>query len=542
MAGLARYDGPIDEPLTPGPGPPTRAPRGSRPRSPGSRRSWPGALSSVELTEAYLRRIERLDPVLHAVIETNPDARTIAARRDAERRAGRVRGPLHGIPVLVKDNIATNDAMETTAGLARAGRQPGAARRAIVTRLRAAGAVILGKANLSEWANFRGLVPPAVNDARPPPQRLERSGRVHPQPVRPRLGPVRLELRARRSRPAANLCAIAIGTETDGSIVCPAGQQRGRRPQADGRAGRPGRDHPDRPQPGHGRTDDPHRDRRRDRAERRCARRSATSRGRRLPRDYRRPSGRARCAAPGSASIGGCSPATRRRTPGSTPSPSAALDMMRRSGRPSSTRSSRPTRSRSRRRADRPVQRVQGRHRPYLAGCAARRCGRSATSSPSTTSTARTSCATSGRSSSTSRTRRPVSTTRPIARRGRAAWPRPATNGIDRILAADRLDAIVGAGLRRFVGAGGRRLSGISVPTGTTDDGRPGGVWLSAGLPRRSRRCSASRSTSRARSAAGHARRFAGYAPRPAARRRASVRSRSQTAGRTRREDLPADV
>ena len=93
-------------------------------------------MTALELTEAYLRRIERLDPLLHAVIETNPEALDIAARRDAERRSGRVRGPLHGIPILVKDNIATNDAMETTAGsLALVGsRVPRDAR--IVARLR----------------------------------------------------------------------------------------------------------------------------------------------------------------------------------------------------------------------------------------------------------------------------------------------------------------------------------------------------------------------------------------------------------------------
>src|SRR6476469_9393804 len=118
-----------------------------------------GALNSVELTRAYLDRIGRLDPLLHAVIETNPAALEIAARRDAERRAGRSRGPLHGIPVLLKDNIATNDAMETTAGsLALVGSR--VARDAtVVARLRAAGGIILGKANLTEWANFRGVHP-----------------------------------------------------------------------------------------------------------------------------------------------------------------------------------------------------------------------------------------------------------------------------------------------------------------------------------------------------------------------------------------------
>jgi amidase len=115
-----------------------------------------GALSSSELTAAYLGRISALDPVLNAVIETNPDALAIARRRDRELRHGRWRGPLHGIPVLIKDNIATADRMETTAGsLALVGSLvPEDA--PLVHRLRSAGAVVLGKTNLSEWANFRG--------------------------------------------------------------------------------------------------------------------------------------------------------------------------------------------------------------------------------------------------------------------------------------------------------------------------------------------------------------------------------------------------
>ena len=116
-------------------------------------------LSSEDLTSAYLDRIALLNPTLHAVIQTNPDALRIARRRDHERRHGQVRGPLHGIPILLKDNIATDDRMETTAGsLALVGSQvPEDA--TVAARLRAAGAVILGKANLSEWANFRGFVP-----------------------------------------------------------------------------------------------------------------------------------------------------------------------------------------------------------------------------------------------------------------------------------------------------------------------------------------------------------------------------------------------
>ena len=114
--------------------------------------------TSLALVRAYLARIRAIDksgPRINAVIELNPDAIAIARELDRERKAGKVRGPLHGIPVLIKDNIATKDAMLTTAGsLALVGAR--APRDAfVVTRLREAGAVILGKTNLSEWANFR---------------------------------------------------------------------------------------------------------------------------------------------------------------------------------------------------------------------------------------------------------------------------------------------------------------------------------------------------------------------------------------------------
>ena len=117
-----------------------------------------GKTSSQALVRAYLARIKAYDksgPRINSVIEVNPDALIIARERDKERKAGKLRGPLHGIPVLIKDNIATSDKMQTTAGsLALVGSR--AARDAfIVTRLRDAGAVILGKTNLSEWANFR---------------------------------------------------------------------------------------------------------------------------------------------------------------------------------------------------------------------------------------------------------------------------------------------------------------------------------------------------------------------------------------------------
>ncbi|KAJ3335600.1 hypothetical protein HDU93_004932 [Gonapodya sp. JEL0774] len=112
------------------------------------------SLSSFSrLTQSYISQIERLNPILRAIIEVNPDALTIAADRDAERKAGVVAGPLHGVPIAVKDNIATRDKMETTAGsLALLGaKAPEDA--TVIAKLRKAGAIILAKANMSEWAN-----------------------------------------------------------------------------------------------------------------------------------------------------------------------------------------------------------------------------------------------------------------------------------------------------------------------------------------------------------------------------------------------------
>ena len=170
-------------------------------------------LTSVELTQGYLDRIEELNPLLGAVIQTNPDALAIAARLDRERRLGRSRGPLHGIPVLLKDNIATDDALETTAGsLALVGAQV-PADATIVTKLRNRGAVILGKANLSEWANFRGFAPFNGWSAR---------GGFTRDPYLLDFDPCGSSSGSAVA-PAASLCAAAVGTETDGSVVCPSG-------------------------------------------------------------------------------------------------------------------------------------------------------------------------------------------------------------------------------------------------------------------------------------------------------------------------------
>jgi amidase len=174
-----------------------------------------GELSSKQLVMGYLGRIQSLNPLLHSVIETNPDAIAIAQHLDNERRRGHVRGPLHGIPILVKDNIATDDRMETTAGsLALVGsRVPGDA--PIIQQLRKAGAVILGKANLGEWANFRGnliFYPLTVGWS-------ARGGDT--------INAYDLTYTSWGSSSgsgngaAANLCSVAVGTETDGSITGP---------------------------------------------------------------------------------------------------------------------------------------------------------------------------------------------------------------------------------------------------------------------------------------------------------------------------------
>jgi amidase len=182
-----------------------------------------GELTSARLVRDYLDRIYSLNPLLHSVIETNPLAVCIAQQLDQERRNGQVRGPLHGIPVLVKDNIATasescngNDQMmQTTAGsLALVNSVvPGDA--VIIRRLRNAGAVILGKTNLGEWANFRGndnVYPLAVGWS-------ARGGNT--------INPYNLSYTSWGSSSgsangvAANLCSVAVGTETDGSITGP---------------------------------------------------------------------------------------------------------------------------------------------------------------------------------------------------------------------------------------------------------------------------------------------------------------------------------
>src|SRR5450432_2778261 len=172
-----------------------------------------GQISSKQLTNGYLRRIQELNPILHAVIETNPDALAIAEQLDKERQHGHLRGPLHGIPVLVKDNIATLDKMQTTAGSLALVDSKVPADAVIVQRMRAAGAVILGKANLSEWANFRGNAPFNGWSAR---------GKFTRDPYLLSFDPCGSSSGSAGSA-AANLCSVAVGTETDGSIVCPSG-------------------------------------------------------------------------------------------------------------------------------------------------------------------------------------------------------------------------------------------------------------------------------------------------------------------------------
>jgi amidase len=172
-----------------------------------------GELTSVALVQRYRERITALDGKLRSVLEVNREAEAIAERLDGERAAGKLRGPLHGIPILVKDNIDTGDTMLTTAGSLALASTPPARRDAFaITKLRAAGAIILGKTNLSEWANFRGKASVSGWSGRGGqtrnPYALDRS----PSGSSSGSG----------AATAAGLCAVSLGSETDGSIVSPA--------------------------------------------------------------------------------------------------------------------------------------------------------------------------------------------------------------------------------------------------------------------------------------------------------------------------------
>lgn len=173
-----------------------------------------GEFTARSITEFYLKQIEAVDksgPLLNSVIELNPDALAIADALDLERKSGKIRGPLHGIPVLIKDNIDTSDKMMTTAGALALVGNIASKDAFIVNQLRNAGAVLLGKTNLSEWANFRS--------ERSTSGWSSRGGQTRNPYVLDR-NPCGSSSGS-GSAVAANLCAIAIGTETNGSIACP---------------------------------------------------------------------------------------------------------------------------------------------------------------------------------------------------------------------------------------------------------------------------------------------------------------------------------
>ncbi|MGZ7040757.1 MAG: amidase [Thermoanaerobaculia bacterium] len=173
-----------------------------------------GRFSARSLTDAYLARIDEIDkhgPTINSIIEINPDAQEIADGLDRERKEKGARGPLHGIPIVIKDNIETADRMHTTAGSLALSENIAAHDAFVAEKLRAAGAVIIGKTNLSEWANFRSTHSTSGWSGR---GGLTRS-------------PYALDRNACGSSSgtgaaiAANLAAIGIGSETDGSVVCP---------------------------------------------------------------------------------------------------------------------------------------------------------------------------------------------------------------------------------------------------------------------------------------------------------------------------------
>ncbi|MDM8002855.1 MAG: amidase, partial [Bacteroidota bacterium] len=173
-----------------------------------------GDFTITDVVQAYLDRIQAIDdggPTLNAVIQTNPDALSIAAQLDQELKEGKKRGPMHGVPVLLKDNIDTHDQMATTAGSRALAESHPLQDSYIAMKLREAGAVIIGKTNLSEWANFRGNLSSSgwsgVGGQTKNPYVLDRNpcGSSSGSGV----------------AVSANLTMIAIGTETNGSIVCP---------------------------------------------------------------------------------------------------------------------------------------------------------------------------------------------------------------------------------------------------------------------------------------------------------------------------------
>ena len=177
-----------------------------------------GSLTAQSLATSYLTRIEAMDrrgPMLRAVLEVNPDAMAQATALDAERKARGPRGPLHGMPVLIKDNIATLDRMNTTAGSLALEGVPVPRDAFIVTRLRAAGAVILGKTNLSEWANFRSTRSSSGWSGRG--GQCLNAYALDRTPCGSSSGSA--------TGVASDFCAVAVGTETDGSIICPSSVQ-----------------------------------------------------------------------------------------------------------------------------------------------------------------------------------------------------------------------------------------------------------------------------------------------------------------------------
>ena len=174
-----------------------------------------GQRTSAEITRLYLERVAALDragPGLRSLIEINPDALDIAERLDRERGGGSVRGPLHGVPIVVKDNIDTADGMTTTAGSYALEGHIAARDSSVAEKMRAAGAIILAKANLSEWANFRSTRSSSGWSGRG--GQCGNAFAIDRNPCGSSSGSA--------AATSANFCAAAIGTETNGSIICPA--------------------------------------------------------------------------------------------------------------------------------------------------------------------------------------------------------------------------------------------------------------------------------------------------------------------------------